>query len=1371
FRGLHSIRCATDVEPQEDGKAFGECIVPDSRSVMPESYEHDYLIHPATLDSLFQLVFAALQSGSHGEMTLAAVPVSVRRVFVANTVPRSSGACLAGMAASKRFADKKSDPGNTTATISGDLIFSDSGLDRPAVLVEDIMLHQILSPTSSKPVSRDEGVDNTEYSSYRTAQMVWKEDVDQPFARWRGRILQEPFLTERAAFILDRVCHKRAHAKVLCLGLDDSWDVFRGQDDGCMAKPEDCTFFNTLRDCEDKLRDQSQQPPRASGLDNKYELVFVNSSALTREESPGRTFPPHYGWILSALAEVCDADAWLIIIGEDTSNAVVAEQLVSGPVKMSNFNVILLSESSVDLFSGHGITDPTGGTPRDATVSTGEPGDARLLPELCQDGVLIIGPKDDGKPAHPFTAFREDVRDILLDRFSSLGAGSCYMPLDKAVSTQGNLKNRPIVSLVEFGAPFIYDWSSEELEQFRTLVSSTSCLLWLTTAGFLSPSSETMLQYAPTVGLLRNIRAEFPDLTIPLLDLSTHERPEHAADMVLEVLQNNLAYIARESGGHIGSVGSRMMPESEVSELDGRLFIPRWLGHAESDRYIANETSTRQPIQLTPAAQGKMRDIAVSAREKSNSLDVRDSVSIRLQHAATHTDYMAETADKSPFQALVAQQTVGVVDNLAGSRNTDIFDTVVGPGDVVFDITHRPVQPVFSQDVDGLIRVPDSLVKSSDVVAYWLVPLSTAFYILSETARISPGECLLVDVGGDTVLQETLLQVSKCLGVRKVFVCADEPSPASDPSFDTSVVRLPQLSLTSASLVRQATGGISVVVSTLRNLGNIRRFPMVVADDGRVVGVNCSSQAEALKDSFCLKRGTHLVDLQGMEVLGLKHSLGFQTALSTVLRWMELERFNLAQPLRQLWTADTALARAYTSDTAPPERGGTTRVLLSIAASDVAVFHRQNPALTTHLAAGHGTILDPQGTYVISGGLGALGLPLAKMLCELGARKLLFLSRSGKPTTADAVSALKELEARGCYVEVAQCDIVSKDDVEMLADRLKRRRSFRLRGVVQSAMVLADSMFPNMTMDQWRAATGPKIQGSWNLHRLAMHLSSDRAGEDREGSGGLDFFILMSSVSGVIGNSAQANYCAGNTFEDALAHFRRANGLPATSLNIGLVSDSSHFGKGSMETYGNVEKYLAMFGHLAPVTVTTEEVLASVKMVLTRSRFSGPNPCHDPTQLIVGISNRIPRHEDMLNRWPMDRKFDHRAASGVVRGPGDGVGQQSSGKPRIDEMMASARDIDQARQLIEQVVKEKVAQATGIEPDSIDSERSLLAYGIDSLKATEIRNWVTKTFKSELSVFDILSPAPISTLSQMISTRSKIFDMYRDSPRTQLIRR
>ncbi|KAK6227566.1 PKSN polyketide synthase for alternapyrone biosynthesis protein [Colletotrichum tabaci] len=288
-----------------------------------------------------------------------------------------------------------------------------------------------------------------------------------------------------------------------------------------------------------------------------------------------------------------------------------------------------------------------------------------------------------------------------------------------------------------------------------------------------------------------------------------------------------------------------------------------------------------------------------------------------------------------------------------------------------------------------------------------------------------------------------------------------------------------------------------------------------------------------------------------------------------------------------------------------------------------------------------------------------------------------------------------------------------------------------------------------------------------SFHRTGEMLSNHKAESRKEGDQGLDFFILMSSVSGVIGNSAQANYCAGNTFEDALAHYRRANGFPATSLNIGLVSDSSHFGRGTMSSYGNVDEYLAMFGHLAPVKVTTKEMFASVKMVLAMSRSrsnSGQSTsCDIPTQLIVGISDRISRHEDLLNRWPMDRKFDHRTATGVAQSPGQGAGKQSIGKFGIQEMMASAKDIGQARRYVEELLRKKVAQATGIETDSVDAQRSLVTYGIDSLKATEIRNWVTKNLKSELSVFDILSPAPISALSLTISTRSKMFDKIRDS--------
>ena len=82
-------------------------------------------------------------------------------------------------------------------------------------------------------------------------------------------------------------------------------------------------------------------------------------------------------------------------------------------------------------------------------------------------------------------------------------------------------------------------------------------------------------------------------------------------------------------------------------------------------------------------------------------------------------------------------------------------------------------------------------------------------------------------------------------------------------------------------------------------------------------------------------------------------------------------------------------------------------------------------------------------------------------------------------------------------------------------------------------------LFENMNYEDFLMAASPKIQGSWNLHEL---LPKD-----------MDFFVELSSSTGVVGNQGQANYAAGNTYEDALAHYRSAQGLPAVSLDLGMI--------------------------------------------------------------------------------------------------------------------------------------------------------------------------------------------------------------------------
>lgn len=183
--------------------------------------------------------------------------------------------------------------------------------------------------------------------------------------------------------------------------------------------------------------------------------------------------------------------------------------------------------------------------------------------------------------------------------------------------------------------------------------------------------------------------------------------------------------------------------------------------------------------------------------------------------------------------------------------------------------------------------------------------------------------------------------------------------------------------------------------------------------------------------------------------------------------------------------------------------------------------------------------LDSRGSYVLVGGLGGLGRAMALYLAEHGAKHIAFLSRSGA-TRIESRKVLKELHSKDVNAIAYPCDVADLKKLKLTMDRINQDMPV-IKGVIQAAMVLKHSIFENMDYESWIAATRPKIQGSWNLHNL---MPKD-----------LEFFIMLSSVTAIIGNRGQANYCAGNTFQDALAHYRVASNLPAVSIDLGAVRE------------------------------------------------------------------------------------------------------------------------------------------------------------------------------------------------------------------------
>jgi myxalamid-type polyketide synthase MxaB len=378
----------------------------------------------------------------------------------------------------------------------------------------------------------------------------------------------------------------------------------------------------------------------------------------------------------------------------------------------------------------------------------------------------------------------------------------------------------------------------------------------------------------------------------------------------------------------------------------------------------------------------------------------------------------------------------------------------------------------------------------------------TAHYGLCQLGGLKPGERVLIHAAAGGVGQAAV-QVARAVGA-EVFATAS-PGKWDFLKRQGIVHVLNSRTLEFADEVMHLTSGagVDVVLNSLTGEAIAKSFD-ALRRGGRFVeigklGTWSAEQATQKRPDVCY----FTFDLD--QAIDLDAGLPHRT-LGEVRAWFEAGRL---RPLPQRVFSVRQAVEAYRFLQQMRQVG---KVVLSFAQE--------------------GSAVRGDGAYLITGGLGGLGLKTAEHLVQLGARHLVLAGRS--PPSAPAQEAIDRLGSAGASVQVVLADVANSEEVGRLVESCRPA----LRGVVHAAGVLDDGVLERQTAERFERVLAPKVRGAWNLHAHTRDLP-------------LDFFVCFSSMASLLGSAGQGNYAAANAFLDALAHHRRARGLPCLTVNWG----------------------------------------------------------------------------------------------------------------------------------------------------------------------------------------------------------------------------
>ncbi|RJE26768.1 polyketide synthase [Aspergillus sclerotialis] len=885
------------------------------------------------------------------------------------------------------------------------------------------------------------------------------------------------------------------------------------------------------------------------------------------------------------------------------------------------------------------------------------------------------------------TAFAES-SNFRIDSFVSLG--------DEA------LCNQICICVAGLSPSYLSNIGTGAFDRLKDSIRMVKKFIWVTSgATFECANPQSALIY----GLTRAMRREQWNAEIITVDLD----PDQSRTK-MDLAKTLVHFLGCQSLINVGK-------DTEWTERGGKWFVPRLVPDDISTQFVSLMTNrSSQP----PAQAQQIVEAGHPLR-----LTVGQSATLQNLEFARDTTWELPLADDE-VEIEVRNTGINFRDTmiLLGEMDSDLYGecsgVVVGVGKSLKDQFSRGDQ-VYSSMVfahSTHVRAKGALTKhlppgvSLEDGAAIPIIYNTAYYSLVTVARLRKGETVLIHAGAGGVGQAAI-SLALHLGAIVFTTVGSE---------EKRQLLVNRFGISSSYIFSTRTGdfkhgikhltkgtGVDVVLNSLS--GSVLQDSLdIMAEFGRFIEIGKRDLlAGARLDMAALYNCVSITVIDLIQLL--QHSPAILDEVNSRV-WDLLANGNI-QPPRPIHVFPVSnIEEAFRHfQSRPPGK-----TVIKFNPEDKVKIIPSNPSPGK---------LNPNGTYLVVGGQGGLGRAICNWMAGHGAKNIVILSPSG-PGKASTERLIAELGEMGTQLKAFACDISNREQLtENLA--ICRESLPPIRGVIQGALRLKDTTFENMTHGDYMEVLGPKFFGTYLLHETLSEWP-------------LDFFILLSSFTGLIGTAGQANYAAVSTFQDAFARWRSAQGKPTISLDLGPIQDAGYVA----ENRDAMDYMLRQGLHLIPL----DSFLALLDYAITR-------PLNDPSisQLAIGWKpTSLDTSQDSESLMKVNEAMFEHFLSGepVSSTPEKSVEHNLPLDEVLRKALTDRRSAQDVVLKVQGILSHLVSTLTGHAVEEVDSVRSLAEQGGDSLVVVEFRNWLRKMLGSNFGLGKDLGKIPLKEIAALI---------------------